>query len=542
MLYYPCKRIGVFRMMPADVILDSVYILEDAMDEVEKYQHDEMELDIGRIIRAVMDRIWVVVIVSMLCAAIAFGYTFQFITPQYQSAAMFYVNNNSFSVGDASLSISSGDLVTSRGLVDSYIVILKTRETLNEVIDYAGVDLTYHEIGGMISAVAVNETEIFRVTVTNPDPQEAEKIANAIAYILPKRISNIIDGTSAKIVDSAVVPAAPSSPSYTKNTMIGFLLGFVLVAGVIVLKEIFDTTIRSEEDIEQVCPHPVLSLVPNMQTSGKKTSHYSYYGERNSKKKKKQSAKEKARIRKENEALIGDGISFMATEAYKRLRTKLQFSFADDGTSRVIGLSSALSGEGKSLTAVNLAYTLAQLNKRVVILDCDMRRPTLAEKMSLNKKPGLSEYLTGQHEFVDVVQRYGKDEEKVAFHVICAGENPPNPVEMLSSLRMERLLTSLREAYDYVILDLPPVMEVTDAMAVASKVDGMLLVVRQHYCDRIALNDTVQQFAFVNAKILGVVFNCTIDQNGIYYGKGYYKRRYGGRYYRRYSYNRENQN
>ena len=427
------------------------------MDEREKIQHDEIEIDIGRIFHSVMERIWRVIIVSVLCAAMVFGYTYYCVTPQYQSSAMFYVNNNSFSVGDAALSITSGDLVTSRGLVDSYIVILKTRETLNEVIDYAGVDLTYGEVSGMITAAAVNETEIFRVTVTNPDPQEAEKIANAIAYILPKRIGNIIDGTSAKIVDSAVVPAGPSSPSYTKNGVIGFLIGFLLCAGSIALKEIFDTTIRSEEDIEQVCAHPVLSAVPNMQGSGKKKARYDYYDVKKKKTGKKQSVKEKAKAQKQNEALIGSNTSFVATEAYKRLRTKLQFSFTDDGTSRVIGLSSALSGEGKSLTSVNLAYTLAQLNKRVIILDCDMRRPTLADKMSLNKKPGLSEYLTGQHEFKDVVQRYGREEEEVAFHVICAGENPPNPVEMLSSLRMERLLASLREAYDYILLDLPPV-------------------------------------------------------------------------------------
>ena len=508
----------------------------DKQTEDEKVMHnrEELEIDLKRLVTALLDKAWLIGIVAILCAVIAFAGTFFFITPKYQSSAMFYVNNNNLSFGDTSVSIDSGDLSTSRNLVDSYIVILNTRATLMDVIDYAGVSYSYKELQGMISAKAVNETEIFRVVVNSPDPQEAEKIANAIAYILPKRISNIIDGTSAKIVDSAVVPAGPSSPSYTKNGVIGFLIGFLLCAGSIALKVIFDTTIRSEEDIEQVCAHPVLSAVPNMQGGGKKKVRYDYYDVKKKKQSKKQSAKEKAKVQKQNESLIGSNTSFVATEAYKRLRTKLQFSFTDDGTSRVIGLSSALSGEGKSLTAVNLAYTLAQLNKRVIILDCDMRRPTLADKMSLNKKPGLSEYLTGQHEFKDVVQRYGGEEEEIAFHVISAGENPPNPVEMLSSLRMERLLDNLREAYDYILLDLPPVSEVTDAMAIAPKADGMLLVVRQDYCDRIVLNETVQQFAFINAKVLGVVFNCTSENRGKYYGKSYYKRYYRRRYYKRY--------
>lgn len=497
----------------------------------EKNQRNEIEIDLGSVAHAVMNKIWRVIIVSVLCAAIAFGWTYQFVTPLYQSAAMFYVNNNSFSVGDAAMSITSGDLVSSRGLVESYIVILKTRETLNEVIDYAGLDLTYSEVNDMISAEAVNETEIFRVTVTNPDPEEAERIASAIAYILPKRIVNIIDGTSAKIVDSAVIPAAPSSPSYTKNTMVGFGLGFMLVVALIAMKDIFDTTVRSEEDIQQVTSHPILTMVPDLLAKGKIKSHYYGYGEEKTKEKKKKATKSANK----NEALIGGNVSFIATEAYKRLRTKLQFSFADDKTSHVIGMSSALSGEGKSLTSVNLAYTLAQLNKRVIILDCDMRRPTLAEKMSLNKKPGLSEYLTGQHEFKEVIQRYGAEDTEVAFHVISAGENPPNPVEMLSSLRMERLLNALRDAYDYVILDLPPVMEVTDAMAIAPKIDGILLVVRQNYCDRILLNETVQQFEFISAKILGIVFNCTRESTGKRYSRdARYYRRYCRRYYRKY--------
>ena len=194
----------------------------------DKRQHDELEIDLLKIARAIMSRAWQVILVSVLCASIAWGCTYFFVTPQYQATTMLYINNNG---GDASQKISNSDLVTSRGLVDSYLVILKTRETLNEIIDYAGVDLSYKQVGGMISAAAVNETELFRITVTNPNPQQAEKLANAVAYVLPKQIGEIIDGTSAKIVESAVVPAAPSSPSYPKNTVIGFMIGFLLMAG-----------------------------------------------------------------------------------------------------------------------------------------------------------------------------------------------------------------------------------------------------------------------------------------------------------------------
>ena len=492
----------------------------------EKQKNTEVEIDLQRVFAAVWHRIWMLLLVAVLCAVVVFLVTFYFVVPQYESSAMFYVNNSDLSVGDASLNISSADITAAKDLVESYIVILKTRTSLNDVIDYAGVDLTPGDLRDMISAAAVNSTEIFEVVVTSPDPYEAERLANAIAYILPKRIDSIIDGTSARIVDSAVVPSEPSSPSYVINTLVGFLIGFVLSTAVVVLQEIFDVTIRTEEDMEQVCKHPVLAAVPDMGAPSKGSYYYYGYGKRRSSKKKAAANHGKAPV------LVGGEISFAASEAYKLLRTKLQFSFTDERSSRVIGLSSALSGEGKSLSAINLAYNLSQLDKRVLLIDCDMRRPTLAEKLNINKTPGLSGYLTSQHKLEDAIQKCNLKNEEDAFDVITAGQNPPNPIELLSSARMSKMLERLRGIYDYIILDLPPVGEVSDAMAVAKETDGMLLVVRQNYCDRIVLKDAVQQFSFIEAKILGVVYNCTTE-NGGRYGKGYYKRYYR-RYYRRY--------
>lgn len=489
-------------------------------------RNQEMEIDLQRLLAETWNKKWAILAASIICAILVLVGTMLFITPKYQSSAMFYVNNNSISVGDASLSISSGDLVSSRGLVDSYLVILNTRSTLTEVIDYAEVDYSYATLKNMISAESVNETEIFKVTVTSPDPNEAERIADAIAYILPKRISSIIEGTSAKIVDTAVVAAGPSSPSYTKNTMVGFLLGFVLSVGVIVLMELFDTTIRAEEDIAQACKYPVLAAVPDM-TSASKGGYDYAYEHKGSEKKAAASGQPRSPV------LIGSGVSFAAAEAYKLLRTKLQFSFTDNNTSHVIGISSALSGEGKSLSAINLAYSLSQLNKRVILIDCDMRRPTLAEKLRIEKKPGLSSLLTGQSNLEGLIQFCGIKRDEKAFHVIAAGQNPPNPIELLSSAKMARMLELLRKSHDYIILDLPPVGEVSDAMAVANMTDGILLVARQNYCDRMILGDTVRQFEFIGAKILGVVYNCTTESGT----KGYYKRyynKYGKRYYHRY--------
>ena len=491
------------------------------MDEKTINKSEEIEIDLSRVFGAVLNKAWLVAMVSVICAMLAFLGTFFFVTPLYQSSAMFYVNNTALSVGDATLSLSSGDISASRGLVKTYIVILDTRETLLDVIDYAGVDLTYSQIKGMIQAESVDSTEVFRVVVTNPDPEEAEKIANAIAYILPKRISSIVEGTSAKVVDAAVVPSGPSSPSYSKNTLLGFVIGFALTVAIIVLRELLDTSIRAEEDIEQVCKHPVLAAVPDMAAPSKGGYYYGY------------GSKKKAAPSKEQKtSLVGEDISFAASEAYKLLRTKLQYSFADEENCRIIGVSSAMTGEGKSLTAVNLAYTLSQLDKRVLLIDCDMRRPSLAAKLPISRKPGLSGFLSGQSHMENLIQLCGLQGNEKAFHVIAAGQNPPNPVELLSSVRMEKMLNKLRSVYDYVILDLPPIGEVSDALAVAKQTDGILLVARQHYCSRPALGEAVRQFEFVDARLLGVVYNCTTEEAGGY-GNKYYNKKYYKKYYQR---------
>lgn len=387
---------------------------------------------------------------------------------------------------------------------------------MSEVIAYAGVDRTYAQLQGMVTADSVNSTEFFEVVVTSTDPSEAAKIAEAITQVLPQRIANIIDGTSAKVMDHAQISTQPSSPSYSKSAMWGFLAGLLLSAVVVVLWEVLDVTVRTVEDIERSCSYPVLAAVPNVNS----TTEGGYYSPSVRKKNR------DALYAKDNRQNPTE-ISFAASEAYKLLRTKLLFSFADENTCHVIGMSSALAGEGKSLTAINLASTLAQMNMRALLIDCDLRRPTVASKLRIQKVPGLTNHLTRQVSLDEIIQTYSVDEE-ASIHVISSGRNPPNPMEMLSSDKMGRVLSKLKENYDYIILDLPPVDEVSDAMAVSKFTDGILLVVRQDYCDRNALSAAAREFKFVDANVLGVIYNCAED-SGTGYGKKYYKQ-YGAYY------------
>ena len=168
-----------------------------------KQKRDEViEIDLLHLLKVLWDKVWLIAIAMLLCGMAMFVHTRFFVTPLYKSSALMYVNNSSISLGSTSVSLA--DLSASKGLVDTYIVILKTRLTLNEVIERANLDYTYGQLSSMVSASAVNDTEIFRITVTGPDPVEATEIANTIADVLPDKINDILDGSSARLVDFAV--------------------------------------------------------------------------------------------------------------------------------------------------------------------------------------------------------------------------------------------------------------------------------------------------------------------------------------------------
>lgn len=221
---------------------------------------------------------------------------------------------------------------------------------------------------------------------------------------------------------------------------------------------------------------------------------------------------------------LGDNLNFAGAEAYKLLRTNLNFTLPDETGCKVIGVTSALKGEGKSTTSVNIAYTMAQEGGKVLLVECDLRLPTLSKRIQVSPTPGLSNFLVGQCRSNDILQKSGL---KPNLWVITAGDLPPNPAELLGSKNMATTIDALKDYFDVIILDLPPLSAVSDALIVSKLVQGMVVVVRQGYCDRKAIDDAVNQLRFANAKILGFVVTGSDVLNKSYkrYGKnyGYYK-------------------
>lgn len=247
-------------------------------------------------------------------------------------------------------------------------------------------------------------------------------------------------------------------------------------------------------------------------------------------------------VDREQRDIMFDNMTFAASEAYKLLRTNLLFSMPEKPC-RIVGVTSSMRGEGKSTTAANLAYTVAQSGKRVLLIDADMRLPTAHTKVGVKAAPGLSNLLAGlSHEKAAIqVSPYYEN-----WYVLAAGDIPPNPSELLGSQRMESLLQSLSEIFDYIILDLPPINIVADALVISPWTDGLVVVVRQNYTSRRALDDCMYQIRKIGAKFLGFVMSDVSMEKSGYgrygkYGKyGKYKK-YGYGYGYGYGYDSANE-
>lgn len=227
---------------------------------------------------------------------------------------------------------------------------------------------------------------------------------------------------------------------------------------------------------------------------------------------------------------IGGSLNFQAAEAYKLLRTNLEFSFADDKKCKIIGITSALSGEGKSLTTINIAYAIASNDKKVLVLEADFRKPTIAAKLGLNENVGLTDLLVNHEIAASDILVGVRMSEQVKFDLAPTGRIPPNPGELLDSNKLKGFLEICSENYDYILIDLPPLTVVADAVIASKHIDGMVVVVRQDRCDQKALNETMRQLKFSNTKILGFVFNGYNQAKLGYYKKyekqGYYETDY----------------
>lgn len=226
-----------------------------------------MEINLKQVWDFVKPRAWMIALCAVLGAVIAFVYTSFFVTPMYISTAKVYVYNND----RQNMQISAGDLNASQQLIKTYIAIMQSDNVMQKVADEVNLGYSAGQIRSMFSASEVNETEIFKISIRNPNPEHAQKIVAAILKVSPEPIKRTVKAGSVEIVDGASLPKTPASPNVPKSVVIGFLLGAILCAGVLVLFNVLDRRIHSDEDISDMYAFPILGIIPEIDDTATQT-------------------------------------------------------------------------------------------------------------------------------------------------------------------------------------------------------------------------------------------------------------------------------
>lgn len=246
------------------------------MENKAKTSKDYYSIDLMHIARSVIHRLWIIILAAVLTAVAGFSYSRFMLKPVYGAQVLLYVNNSSINFGNTSFDISASDIQASLSLVNTYSVLLKNRTTLERVKENAGVDYTVAQLSGMIQTGSVNETEVMKVVVTCGNPEEAARIANSIAEILPKRVAEIIDGASMVVVDEARPVYEKIGPNVSRFTFLGLVIGALISTIIIAIRAIMDDTIYNEDYVLENYDYPILAKVPNLLETHR-GSGYGYY-------------------------------------------------------------------------------------------------------------------------------------------------------------------------------------------------------------------------------------------------------------------------
>ncbi|MFD2092764.1 tyrosine-protein kinase domain-containing protein [Blastococcus deserti] len=432
---------------------------------------------------------WWLVLLAVLFGTAGAGALTWTSTPQYSSTTKLFVSTSSTT--DTS-SAYQGNLF-SQQRVTSYAELLSGVQIAAEVVEELGLPLTPEEVAGKVTASPVPDTVILTVTVTDTSARRAQDIATSLGRQFAAQVTQLETPAGAEdstvkvtIVQPADYRDAPVSPDLARNLALGIMLGLMLGVGLALVRGRLDNTVKAPVQVTELTGVGVIGTVL-----------------------------EDSRLAEEHLVTELDSHSPVA-EAYRAIRTNLQFLNVDHPP-RVIVISSAIPGEGKSTLAVNLATVLAQSGSRVTLLEADLRRPRITRYMGLISGAGLSNVLGGTASLYEVAQPWGDGR----LSVLAAGPMPPNPSEMLGSSNMRTLLEHLRQTNDFVLIDAPPLLPVTDAAVLTAHADGCLLSVRYGKTRREELAEASAALERVDGKLLGVVLNRVPQSAAANRGYGY---------------------
>lgn len=419
---------------------------------------------------------WLLVVSVTLVGLLAAMAVSTLATPRYETTTHLYVSVRPDEAGTASDLVQGATFAQQS--VNSYIDLASSAMVLDRVADELDLGITSGTLRESLSVTSPENTVLISITATDESPSRAAALANTTGEIFADVVVNEIEVADAagnspiqlRTIQPAVVPEAPVSPNVPVNIAVGLLLGLAAGIGIALLRSVLDTRIRSIRDIEQLTDAPILGRIPvDPDVASRPLIVHS------------------------------DAMSPRA-ESFRSLRTNLQFVGAESDR-RVVVVTSAMPSEGKTNTVTNLAIALADNGASVVLVDADLRNPTVADVMGIEGGVGLTDVLIGRADVTEVLQHWGRRK----LEILPSGAIPPNPSELLGSAAMDVLLRRLGSQVDYVLIDSPPLLPVTDAAVVSKHASGTILVVTPEGTKRPQFEAALDSLRTIDSRLLGVV-------------------------------------
>jgi len=454
-------------------------------------------MDLTDFYRLILRNLVLTVVSVLVGLMIAAGITYA-MTPIYQAKIQLFVSTPSSAL-DVSALVQGSSFSQQR--VKSYAQIVNGPETLKPVIASLDLPYSYEKLAKNVTATAPLDTVLISVTVSDPSAYRAARIANAIGQQFAITANNLevsgFNSSSAikvSMVKTASLPKSPSSPKTGLNLLLGLILGFGAGVGLSILRTIFDNTLKNETDLDETSLLASIAYDP--------------------------AAEEKPLITQ---------ISRYAprTESFRQFRTNLQY-VRSENPPKVIAITSAVPGEGKTSTSLNLAISLATSGMKTLLIEADMRRPKIREYSGEeDKQAGLSDILSGKVKgnVAARMQEVSYDFPDHELTIISSGSTPPNPAELLDSETFRQVIECAKAQYDFVIVDCPPTLLVADAAIIAARTDGAVIVTRVAKTKINQFLGARENLTNVGVNILGAVMNMIpysrTDEYGRKYGYGY---------------------
>lgn len=430
--------------------------------------------------------VFIVILVAMFLSFILL-YDLKIKTPMYKTYTTIVLTQSDSQKGTTP-TITQNDILLNKNLVSTYSEIIKSELILEQVINNLGIKATATELSNNIQVAALNDTEILKISVSNADPEVAASLANEIADVFTTEIKKIYKIDNVSTIDRAKVPKEVANDTFKRDIVLAVFLGIFMGIGIIFILYYFDDTIKSNEDIEEKIGLPVLSKIFKSDVSKKDKT----------------------------ELVLSKYPKALVSESIKTLRTNLQFSSVDEDIKTIL-VTSSMPGEGKSFVSANLAIAFAQARKRVLLVDCDMRKGRQHLLFNVSNSKGLSKLLISKVKPSEIIDYINQTQIK-NLSLLTRGSCPPNPSELLGSKKNKQVIDILKKDYDIIIFDGAPCNGISDSLIMSSLIDKVIIVSAEGITPKEIIETTKNSLEKVDASVAGIVINKVNRKNVKYYG------------------------